>query len=168
MTRILDGVKIIDFTQGHTGSYGTMLLADFGAEVIKIEDHRTGGDVLRSSFPKNEKGSAYHAYMNRGKRSVCVDRHSAKGQEVIAKLIEHADVVCESFPAGEMERCSLGYEEMSKVNPGIIYASHTGFGKTGPMSNSAGNDLTAEALCGLMLTDRGWLISTEEFSLHLR
>lgn len=150
MTRILDGVKIIDFTQGHTGSYGTMLLADFGAEVIKIEDHRTGGDVLRSSFPKNEKGSAYHAYMNRGKRSVCVDRHSAKGQEVIAKLIEHADVVCESFPAGEMERCSLGYEEMSKVNPAIIYASHTGFGKTGPMSNSAGNDLTAEALCGLM------------------
>lgn len=150
MTRILDGVKIIDFTQGHTGSYGTMLLADFGAEVIKIEDHRTGGDVLRNSFPKNEKGSAYHAYMNRGKRSVCVDRHSAKGQEVIAKLIEHADVVCESFPAGEMERCSLGYEEMSRVNPGIIYASHTGFGKTGPMSNSAGNDLTAEALCGLM------------------
>ena len=150
MTRILDGVKIIDFTQGHTGSYGPMLLADFGAEVIKIEDHRTGGDVLRSSFPKNEKGSAYHAYMNRGKRSVCVDRHSAKGQEVIAKLIEHADVVCESFPAGEMERCSLGYEEMSKVNPAIIYASHTGFGKTGPMSNSAGNDLTAEALCGLM------------------
>ena len=150
MTRILDGVKIIDFTQGHTGSYGTMLLADFGAEVIKIEDHRTGGDVLRNSFTKNEKGSAYHAYMNRGKRSVCVDRHSAKGQEVIAKLIEHADVVCESFPAGEMERCSLGYEEMSRVNPGIIYASHTGFGKTGPMSNSAGNDLTAEALCGLM------------------
>ena len=150
MTRILDGVKIIDFTQGHTGSYGTMLLADFGAEVIKIEDHRTGGDVLRSSFPKNEKGSAYHAYMNRGKRSVCVDRHSAKGQEVIAKLIEQADVVCESFPAGEMERCSLGYEEMSKLNPAIIYASHTGFGKTGPMSNSAGNDLTAEALCGLM------------------
>ena len=150
MTRILDGVKIIDFTQGHTGSYGTMLLADFGAEVIKIEDHRTGGDVLRSSFPKNEKGSAYHAYMNRGKRSVCVDRHSAKGQEVIAKLIEQADVVCESFPAGEMERCGLGYEEMSKLNPAIIYASHTGFGKTGPMSNSAGNDLTAEALCGLM------------------
>ena len=150
MTRILDGVKIIDFTQGHTGSYGTMLLADFGAEVIKIEAHRPGGDVLRSSFPKNEKGSAYHAYMNRGKRSVCVDRHSAKGQEVIAKLIEQADVVCESFPAGEMERCGLGYEEMSKLNPAIIYASHTGFGKTGPLSNSAGNDLTAEALCGLM------------------
>ena len=58
MTKILDGIKIIDFTQGHTGSYGTMLLADFGAEVIKIEDHTKGGDVLRGSFPKNERGSA--------------------------------------------------------------------------------------------------------------
>ena len=64
MSRILDGIRVIDFTQGHTGSYGTMLLADFGAEIIKIEDHKTGGDVMRSSFPKNEKGSAYHAYMN--------------------------------------------------------------------------------------------------------
>ena len=79
MSRILDGIRVIDFTQGHTGSYGTMLLADFGAEIIKIEDHKTGGDVMRSSFPKNEKGSAYHAYMNRGKRSVCADRHSLPG-----------------------------------------------------------------------------------------
>lgn len=150
MSKILDGVRIIDFTQGHTGSYGTMLLADFGAEVIKIEDHKTGGDVLRSSFPKNERGSAYHAYMNRGKRSVCIDRHSEKGQALIMELIKSADVVCESFPAGEMERCHLDYAEASKVNPKIIYASQTGFGKTGPMSNTAGNDLTAEALCGLM------------------
>lgn len=150
MSRILEGVRIIDFTQGHTGSYGTMLLADFGAEVIKIEDHKAGGDVLRSSFPKNEKGSAYHAYMNRGKKSVCIDRHSSQGRELIMKLIEKADVVCEAFPAGEMEDCGLSYEEACKVNPGIIYASQTGFGKTGPMSNTEGNDLTAEALCGLM------------------
>lgn len=150
MSRILDGVKIIDFTQGHMGSYGTMLLADFGAEVIKIEDHKTGGDVLRSSFPKNDKGSAYHAYMNRGKKSVCIDRNSPEGQRLIMKLIEDADVVCESFPAGEMERCDLQYEKACRINPRIIYASHTGFGKTGPLSNTAGNDLTAEALCGLM------------------
>lgn len=150
MSRILEGVKIIDFTQGHTGSYGTMLLADFGAEVIKIEDHKTGGDVLRSSFPKNEKGSAYHAYMNRGKKSICIDRFSAKGQELIMKLIEKADVVCESFAAGEMEKCNIDYEKAAKINPRIIYASQTGFGKTGPLSNTAGNDLTAEALCGLM------------------
>lgn len=150
MSRILEGVKIIDFTQGHTGSYGTMLLADFGAEVIKVEDHKTGGDVFRRSFPKNERGSAYHAYMNRGKKSVCIDRNSPEGQELIMKLIEKADVVCESFPAGELERCHLSYEEACRVNPGIIYASHTGFGKTGPLSNTAGNDLAAEALCGLM------------------
>ena len=150
MSRILDGIRIIDFTQGHTGSYGTMLLADFGAEIVKIEDHKTGGDVLRKSFPKNEKGSAYHAYMNRGKRSVCADRHSERGQEVIARLIETADVVCDSFPAGELERCGLDYDRMKERNPRIIYASQTGFGKTGPMSNTAGNDLTAEALCGLM------------------
>ena len=150
MSRILDNVRIIDFTQGHTGSYGTMLLADFGAEVIKIEDHKTGGDVLRSSFPKNEKGSAYHAYMNRGKKSICIDRHSGKGQALIMELIKTADVVCESFPAGEMEACGLDYEKAAKVNPGIIYASQTGFGKTGPMSKTSGNDLTAEALCGLM------------------
>ena len=150
MSRILDGVRIIDFTQGHTGSYGTMLLADFGAEVIKIEDHKTGGDVLRSSFPKNEKGSAYHAYMNRGKRSICVDRHSPEGREIIKKLIVGADVVCESFAAGELKACHLDYDTMVKINPKIIYASHTGFGKTGPMSVTEGNDLTAEALCGLM------------------
>ena len=150
MSRILDGIRVIDFTQGHTGSYGTMLLADFGAEIIKIEDHKTGGDVMRSSFPKNEKGSAYHAYMNRGKRSVCADRHSQKGQEIIARLIETADVVCDSFPAGELERCDLDYDRMKERNPRIIYASQTGFGKTGPMNNTAGNDLTAEALCGLM------------------
>ena len=150
MSRILDGIRVIDFTQGHTGSYGTMLLADFGAEIIKIEDHKTGGDVMRSSFPKNEKGSAYHAYMNRGKRSVCADRHSQKGQEIIARLIETADVVCDSFPAGELERCDLDYDRMKERNPRIIYASQTGFGKKGPMNNTAGNDLTAEALCGLM------------------
>lgn len=150
MSRILDGIRVIDFTQGHTGSYGTMLLADFGAEIIKIEDHKTGGDVMRSSFPKNENGSAYHAYMNRGKRSVCADRHSQKGQEIIARLIETADVVCDSFPAGELERCDLDYDRMKERNPRIIYASQTGFGKTGPMNNTAGNDLTAEALCGLM------------------
>ncbi len=150
MARILDGIRIIDFTQGHMGSYGTMLLADFGAEVIKIEDHRTGGDVLRNSFPKNEKGSAYHAYMNRGKKSVCIDRTSEIGQQLILKLIGKADVVCESFVAGEMEKRGLGYDRAKEVNRRIIYASHTGFGKTGPLSNTAGNDITAEALCGLM------------------
>lgn len=68
MSRILEGIKIVDFTEGHMGSYGTMIMADFGAEVIKIEDPGTGGDMMRGRAPKNEKGSAYHAYLNRGKK----------------------------------------------------------------------------------------------------
>lgn len=150
MAKILDGIKVIDFTQGHMGSYGTMLLADFGAEVIKIENHNKGGDVLRNTFPKNEKGSAYHAYLNRGKKSVCIDRNTAEGQALIMELIKKADVVCDCFATGEMERCHIDYKKACQINPGIIYASHTGFGKTGPLSNTAGCDLTSEAHCGLM------------------
>lgn len=150
MSRILNGIKVIDFTEGHMGSYGTMILADFGAEVIKIEDAKTGGDVIRSRAPKNEKGSAYHAYLNRGKKSVCVDRHTDEGRKIILDLIAEADVVCDCFPAGELERCGLGYEDACKVKPDIIYASHTGFGKSGPLSNTAGSNLTAEAVTGLL------------------
>lgn len=150
MAKILDGVRIVDFTEGHTGSYATMLLADFGAEIIKIEDPKAGGDVLRNAFPKNEKGSAYHAYMNRGKKSVCIDRSTVKGQELILGIISSADVVVEAFAAGELEKCGLSYEDACNVKPDIIYASQTGFGKTGPLSGTAGNDITAEALCGLM------------------
>lgn len=150
MSRILDGIKVIDFTEGHMGSYGTMILADFGAEIIKIEDAKTGGDVIRSRAPKNEKGSAYHAYLNRGKKSVCVDRHTDEGRKVILDLIAEADVVCDCFPAGELERCGLGYEDACKVKPDIIYASHTGFGKSGPLSNTAGSNLTVEAVTGLL------------------
>ena len=150
MAKILDGVRIIDFTEGQMGTYGTMLLSDFGAEVIKIESHKTGGEPMRDRFPKNEKGSAYHAYINRGKKSVCIDRFTEEGQKLIMKLIETADVVCDPFVEGELEKCNLGYEDACKVNPSIIYASQTGFGKTGPLSYTAGSDLTAEAVCGLM------------------
>lgn len=150
MSRILEGIKIIDFTEGHMGSYGTMIMADFGAEVIKIEDPGTGGDMMRRRAPKNEKGSAYHAYLNRGKKSVCVDRHTEEGKKVILDLIARADVVCDCFPAGELEACGLGYKDAVKVKPDIIYASHTGFGKTGPLSNTAGSNLTAEAVTGLL------------------
>lgn len=132
------------------GSYGTMLLSDFGAEIIKIEDHKNGGDTIRRRFPKTDKGSAYHAYMNRGKKSVCIDRKSEEGRDMILKLIASTDVVCDSFPAGELESCGLSYKDACKVKPDIIYASHTGFGKTGPLSNTAGSNLTAEAVSGLM------------------
>ena len=150
MAGILDGIRIIDFTEGHLGRSGTMILADFGAEIIKVEDIKNGGDIIRRRAPKNEHGSAYHAYLNRGKKSVCVDRHTPQGQKIILQMIETADVVCDCFPAGELESCGLGYEEACRVKPDIIYASHTGFGKTGPLSNTAGSNLTAEAITGLL------------------
>lgn len=150
MSKILDGVRIVDFTQGHMGSYGTMLLADFGAEVIKIEDPASGGDPIRRTAPKNDKGSAYHAYLNRGKKSIAVDRFSEEGKHILCTLINTADVVCDCFQEGELDRCGIGYEEMKESNPGIIYASHTGFGTYGPMSVTTGCDLTSEALSGLM------------------
>lgn len=150
MSKILDGIRVIDFTTGHTGTYATMLLADFGAEVIKIEDSKNGGDSLRKEFPKNNYGSAYHAYLNRGKKSVCLDRHSLEGQRIIRKMMCSADVVCDCFVGEELEKCNLGYDEISLVNPGIIYASLTGFGKYGPLAKTSGVDITSEALSGLM------------------
>ena len=122
----------------------------FRAEIIK--DRRSQDQRRRDEkqLSKEREGKRLPCIYEQGKRSVCADRHSQKGQEIIARLIETADVVCDSFPAGELERCDLDYDRMKERNPRIIYASQTGFGKTGPMNNTAGNDLTAEALCGLM------------------
>lgn len=150
MARLLEGIRIIDFTEGHMGSYGTMILADFGADIIKVESIATDGDMMRKRAPKNDKGSAYHAYLNRGKKSICVDYDTEEGKKVILDLISNADVVCDCFPAGELESKGLGYEDACKVKPDIIYASHTGFGKTGPLSNTAGSNLTVEAVTGLL------------------
>ena len=147
--KLLENIRIIDFIQGYTGSYATMLLADHGAEVIKIEPYGQG-DVTRGYFPHKEKGSAYNAYINRGKKSICVNMDSKQGREIIIKLIKTADVVCENYPAGTLEKYGLDYEKAKEIKPDIIYASLTGFGKSGAMSNSAGCDLTSQALSGLM------------------
>lgn len=127
-----------------------MLLADFGAEVIKLEDIKTNGDILRERAPKNEKGSASHAYFNRGKKSVCIDYRSPEGKEIIYGLVKNADVVVDSFAAGCMEDMGYGYDELKKINPAIIAASNTAFGKTGELSNLPSSDIAAQAASGLM------------------
>lgn len=145
----LSGVKVIDFTQAHAGSLCTMLLADFGAEVIKIE--RAGvGDLARYWAPIKDGNSAYYTYLNRGKKSISLDASTDEGREVVFKLLKDADVVCENFKYGSMERMGLSYEEIKKVNPNIIYASLNGFGQTGPMKNTIGLDLQLQAMSGLM------------------
>lgn len=145
----LEGVKVVDFTQAHAGSLATMLLSDFGAEVIKIE--RAGvGDLARYWEPMKEGQSAYYTYLNRGKKSISINASTEEGREIIFKLIKDADVVCENFKYGSMERMGLSYDEIKKVNSEIIYASLNGFGQTGPMKKTIGLDLQLQAMSGLM------------------
>lgn len=145
----LTGVKVIDFTQAHAGSLCTMLLADFGAEVIKIE--RPGvGDLARYWFPFKNDSSGYYAYLNRGKKSIGINGGTEEGKKILLELIKDADVVCENFKYGSMERMGLSYETLKQVNPELIYASLNGYGQTGPMKETIGLDLQLQAGSGFM------------------
>lgn len=145
----LEGIKVVDFTQAHAGSLCTMILADFGAEVIKIE--RKGvGDLARYWAPMKGENSAYFTYLNRGKKSISINAASPEGKEIILELVRGADVVSENFKYGSMERMGLDYETLKSVNPGIIYASLNGFGQNGPMKETIGLDLQLQAMSGIM------------------
>lgn len=140
----LSGIKILDFSQLHGAVFTTMLLADFGAEVIKVE-HPDHGDLLRT-YPPIEKGcSGYHAYLNRGKKSITVDISSPEGHDTIINLLKETDVVCENFRYGTMEKYGLGYRDLAKVKPNIIYAALTGYGRSGVLMEKACFENTAQA-----------------------
>lgn len=147
--RPLEGVKIIDFTQGHAGSVATMILADFGAEVIKIE-RPDATDPARNWAPMQNGHSAYFTYLNRGKNSVCIDYTIPEGRQAVLDLIGGADVVCEGAPCGEMVRLGLDYQSVKALYPGVIYASLTPFGHTGPRRDKRAEDLTLQATGGMM------------------
>ena len=147
--KILEGIKIVDFTQAHAGSLCTMILADFGAEIIKIE--RPGvGDLARYWAPFKNDSSGYYGFLNRGKKSIGVNGGTDEGRKILLDLIKDADVVTENFKYGSMERMGLSYEKIKEVNPEIIYASLNGYGQTGPMKNNIGLDLQLQAGSGLM------------------
>lgn len=149
MERPLNGVKVIDFTQAHAGSLCTMLLADMGAEVVKIE--RVGsGDMARQWEPIRDGDSGYYAYLNRGKRSIGLNTYSDEGKRIVEQLIRGADVLCENFKFGSMERMGLAYDVVKEWNPGLVYASLNGFGQTGPMRKTIGLDLQLQAMSGVM------------------
>ena len=152
--RPLEGVKIIDFSSAHAAVYSTMILADFGAEVVKIE--RIGsGDAARYYTPYQGNGSAYHAYLNRGKKSVSINMKDPAGKEIIKKLVAGADVVVENFRYGTLDKMGLGYETLKEVKPDLIYAGVSAFGQTGPLKKQNGLDLTLQAMSGIMdLTGR--------------
>ena len=147
--RPLEGIKVLDFTQAHAGSLSTMLLADFGAEIIKIE--RAGiGDLARYWEPLKEDCSGYYAFLNRNKSSISLNAFSEEGRQILYKLVKEVDVVCENFKYGSMQRMGLDYDTLKQINPGIIYASLNGFGQTGTMKNAIGLDLQLQAMSGLM------------------
>lgn len=147
--RPLEGIKVIDFTQGHGGSLTTMILADFGAEVIKVEN-LGAGDLSRQWEPKKNGNSAYYTYLNRGKKSVSVNMETEEGRLIIKKLIRNADIVCENLEFGAMDKMGFSYDALKQDNPGLIYASLTGFGKTGPLKDVKALDLQIQAMSGIM------------------
>ena len=145
----LEGIKVVDFTQVHAGSLCTMLLADFGAEVIKVE--RAGmGDLSRHLAPFKNGASGYMAHMCRGHKSISLDASHEKGRELILRLVKESDVVVENFKYGSMERLKLTYDDLKSANPNIIYASMSGFGHSGPMKATIGLDIHLQAMSGLM------------------
>ena len=149
MKRSLEGIKILDFTRVLAGPFCTMTLADLGAEVLKVERPGTGDDS-RSFGPYMDGESAYFMSINRNKGSMTLNLKDERAIEVVKKLIPHFDVLVENFRPGVMERLGLGYEELKKLNPGLIYASSCGFGHTGPYSELPAYDLILQGMGGIM------------------
>src|ERR1700731_3666983 len=128
----LAGVRILDLSRILSGPFATMIFADLGADVIKLENTTTGDDTREWAPPYQGDQSAYFLSVNRNKRGVAVDLKTEQGRYIARRLAERADVVMENFRPGTADRLGLGYEQLSTLNPGLIYASISGFGQTGP------------------------------------
>jgi crotonobetainyl-CoA:carnitine CoA-transferase CaiB-like acyl-CoA transferase len=149
-TQPLTGVRVIDFSQVMLGPCATQMLADYGADVIKIE--RPAGDLSRTSLADDPDGPNNPVFrsLNRNKRSVVLDLSKPEGKQVIYDLVRDADVVVNNFRAGVMERLGFGYETLAAINPRIITAFGSGFGRAGPLAHKGGQDILAQALSGLI------------------
>ncbi|RKQ35712.1 CaiB/BaiF CoA transferase family protein [Oceanobacillus halophilus] len=145
----LKSIKILDLTRLLPGPFCTMLLADFGAEVIKVEAPNTG-DYLRDYQPKVDNNSAFFHSLNRNKKSICLDLKKEEGKAHFKDLVKQADVVVESFRPGVMEKLGLDYSVLKEINPSLIYCAITGYGQTGPYANLPGHDINYISLTGLL------------------
>ncbi|MDD5701233.1 MAG: CoA transferase [Dehalococcoidales bacterium] len=150
MAGALEGIRILDFTHALGGPFCTLLLRDLGAEVIKIEKPGTG-DIARGRAPQtkaNESGT--FIMLNRGKKCITLNLKSQKGLSICKELVKKVDVVVENFSTGTMEKLGLSSQELCRLNPGLVYASLSSFGHTGPNRNEAGYDPIAQAMGGLV------------------
>jgi len=137
-----DGLRVIDLTHAGAGPYATMLLADLGADVIKVEPKE--GDVFRRIY------AGAFSILSRNKRSIALDLRKEEGKEILRRLIRDADILVESFTPGTLERMGFGFEDVCKLNGRIIYCSLSGFGQTGPYSAKRAFDPVIQAMCGTM------------------
>ena len=144
----LEGIRILDLSRLLPGPYCTMLLADFGAEVIKIEEPDRG-DYARSFPPFLKDFGYWHLQLNRNKKSVVLDLKSDAGREAFLELAKTADVVVESYRPGVLKKLGIDYETVSKINPKIIYCALTGYGKNGPLAKQADHDIGYVSLAGI-------------------
>jgi len=149
MSGPLENLRILDLTWALAGPFGTMVLCDLGAEVIKVERLEVG-DRTRSIEPKVDSFSAYFFSINRGKKSIAIDLAHQTGKELLLKLVEKSDVVTENFTPGTMDKLGLGYEVLRKHNPRIIYAACSGYGHTGPDAGKPALDVVVQGRGGLM------------------
>ena len=145
----LSGVRVLDFTQITLGPIATQMLADFGADVIKIERPQAG-DFLRSTLPQPDGTSFLYLGGNRNKRALTLDLRAAEAREILERLVRTADVFVHNFRPGAMEKLGYGYDRVRALNPRIIYAVGTGFGLSGPLSHKGGQDWLAQALGGAL------------------
>ncbi|TFF13904.1 CoA transferase [Pseudomonas sp. BCA14] len=144
----LASLKVLDFSTLLPGPFASLMLADMGAEVLRIESS-TRVDLLRVLPPHDQGTSASHAYLNRNKRSLALDLKQAEALEIVRELIKDYDIVLEQFRPGVMARLGLGYEALKAINPRLIYVSITGYGQTGPYKDRAGHDINYLALAGV-------------------
>jgi CoA:oxalate CoA-transferase len=145
----LDGIRILDFTRFQQGTFGVLLLADLGADVLKVE--QPGGEGGRTLGRHQDGYSSYFESLNRNKRSLCLDLTKPEGRAVVLRLAATVEVVAENFRPGTMEKLGIGYDELVKVNPGIILASASMFGPEGPRGHDPGYDNIAQAAGGIMM-----------------
>ena len=153
MEQLLTGLRVLDLSRLLPGPYCTMLLADQGADVIKIED-LAGGDYARFTEPFVGGTSVIFEMLNRGKRSIALNLKTDAGHGIFLRLAQDADVILESFRPGTMDRLGIGYQDVRAVNPRIVYCSLSGYGQSGPRRDRAGHDINYTALAGLLGLNR--------------
>ena len=156
----LEGIKVLDFSIAVAAPFGGTMLADMGAEVIKVERvqgeaQRLGlpagmDDVLDTSVVDKMPDTASWMAFNRGKKDLAVDIRKEKGLEIVLKLAKECDVILQSFRPGVAERLGIGYEDIAKINPKVIYCSFSGYGKEGPVAHRAGGDMWSQAMSGIV------------------